>query len=107
MEFKASFNNDTIETLVAFANAKGGAVYVGLTDKGKVVGVQLGKESIQQWVNEIKSKTEPSIIPDVDFNNYITFYNPGKLYGDLSVEDLQTNTYQASAERSPYNFPGL
>ena len=30
------------------------------------------------------------------FDNYITFYNPSKLYGDLTVEDLQTNTYQAA-----------
>jgi ATP-dependent DNA helicase RecG len=31
------------------------------------------------------------------FDNYITFYNPGKLYGDLTIEDLKTNTYHASA----------
>jgi ATP-dependent DNA helicase RecG len=31
------------------------------------------------------------------FDNYITFYNPGKLYGDLTIKDLQTNTYQAAA----------
>ena len=30
------------------------------------------------------------------FDNYITFYNPGKLYGELTVEDLQTNNYQAA-----------
>ena len=63
VEFKTSFNNATIETLTAFVNAKGGAVYIGVKDDGKVIGAQLGKESIQQWVNEIKCKTEPSIIP--------------------------------------------
>jgi ATP-dependent DNA helicase RecG len=31
------------------------------------------------------------------FDNFIIFYNPGKLYGDLTIEDLQTNTYHASA----------
>jgi ATP-dependent DNA helicase RecG len=31
------------------------------------------------------------------FDNYITFYNPGKLYGDLIVEDLKTDKYQAEA----------
>jgi ATP-dependent DNA helicase RecG len=29
------------------------------------------------------------------FDNRITFFNPGKLYGNLTVEDLKTNSYQA------------
>ena len=66
VEFKTTFNAETIESLAAFANAKGGAVYIGMKDNGELVGVQLGKESIQQWINEIKSKTEPSIIPDAE-----------------------------------------
>jgi len=59
IEFKTSFNSETIETLTAFANAKGGMVCVGIKDNGDFVGVQLGKESIRQWINEIKTKTEP------------------------------------------------
>ena len=30
-------------------------------------------------------------------SNSITFFNPGKLFGDLTVEDLKTNNYQAYA----------
>jgi ATP-dependent DNA helicase RecG len=66
VEFKTSFNVETIETLVAFANAKGGSVYIGVADTGDVIGVLLGKETTIQWINEIKSKTEPSLIPDVE-----------------------------------------
>ncbi|WP_293709228.1 RNA-binding domain-containing protein [uncultured Parabacteroides sp.] len=66
IEFKQSFNAATIETLVAFANSKGGTVYVGMEDNGDVKGVLLGKESIAQIVNEIKFKTIPSLIPDVE-----------------------------------------
>ena len=65
-EFKTSFNEDVIVSLVAFANAKGGKAYVGVNDKGEVVGVELEPESVQKWINEIKQKTEPSIIPDID-----------------------------------------
>jgi len=65
-EFKSSFNTDTIETLVAFANTKGGTVFVGINNKGVISGVSLNTESVQQWVNEIKSKTSPSLIPDFD-----------------------------------------
>ena len=66
VEFKTAFNKDVIETLVAFANAEGGNLYVGVRDDGRVVGVQLAAESETTWVNEIKSKTAPSIIPDVE-----------------------------------------
>ncbi len=31
------------------------------------------------------------------FDNSITVFNPGKLYGDLTVEDLQTDHYQSNA----------
>ena len=65
-EFKQSFSDDVIIALVAFANSKGGKVYVGMRDNGTVCGVSLGKEALQTWINEIKQKTEPSIIPDVE-----------------------------------------
>ena len=66
VEFKTSFNKDVIETLVAFANTDGGNLYIGVRDDGKVVGVQLAVESETVWINEIKSKTAPTIVPDVD-----------------------------------------
>jgi len=65
-EFKTSFNEDVIETLVAFSNAKGGTVYVGVTDKSVVKGIQLGTETVQNWINEVKNKTSPQIIPDFE-----------------------------------------
>jgi ATP-dependent DNA helicase RecG len=49
VEFKSSFNTEVIETLVAFANTKGGSVYVGINDSGKVTGVAIHKESIPSW----------------------------------------------------------
>ena len=66
-EFKSSFNAETIETLVAFANTKGGTVYVGINNNGVVSGVSINAESAQQWVNGIKSKTSPSLIPDFEY----------------------------------------
>jgi ATP-dependent DNA helicase RecG len=66
LELKTSFSDEVIISLVAFANANGGSVYVGVKDNGEIQGVELGKETIQNWVNEIKSKTVPFIIPDVE-----------------------------------------
>jgi ATP-dependent DNA helicase RecG len=65
LEFKASFDRATVETLVAFANAQGGTVLVGVTDSGSVQGITLGKESLNEWLVQIKSSTSPSIIPDL------------------------------------------
>lgn len=66
VEFKSAFNQDVIVSLVAFANAEGGDVYVGVRGDGKVVGVQLAAESEPTWINEIKSKTVPAIVPEAD-----------------------------------------
>ncbi|MDI6687830.1 MAG: ATP-binding protein, partial [Desulfobacterales bacterium] len=41
VEFKSSFGKEVIISLVAFANTEGGKVFVGVNDKGKVVGVDI------------------------------------------------------------------
>ena len=53
-EFKTSFHDDVIETLVAFSNAKGGTVYIGVNDKGEVKGIQIGHETIQNWIHPVR-----------------------------------------------------
>ncbi len=65
LELKSSFNNELIETLVAFANTSGGKVVLGIDDKNKHTGVKLSTESVQRWINEIKNKTSPALLPDV------------------------------------------
>ncbi|MDR0724724.1 MAG: putative DNA binding domain-containing protein [Prevotellaceae bacterium] len=71
LEFKSGFNDEVIETLTAFANARGGRVLVGVNNDGNPVkGFRVGNESIQKWLNEIKNKTKPSIIPDVEVVTY-------------------------------------
>lgn len=69
-EFKTSFSDEVIISLVAFANTKGGTVYIGVKDDGNVPGVEIGKETIQRWTNEIKLKTEPAIIPTIEVLQY-------------------------------------
>ncbi|MCL2100510.1 MAG: putative DNA binding domain-containing protein [Fibromonadales bacterium] len=84
IEFKKSFNEDVIETLSAFANTKGGKVLVGAADSGlPVKNFAIGVESIQQWLNEIKNKTQPSIIPNAE----IIKYKSGKAV-EFSVQEF-------------------
>jgi len=79
-EFKSSFTDAVIETLVAFANTRGGTVYIGLDDKGiPLKFFNIGAETVQKWINEVKVKTQPSIIPEADIVN-IKGTEVGKLY---------------------------
>lgn len=64
VEFKTAFDQATIETLSAFANTKGGTVIVGVNNAGIINGIQLGKETLQQWLNQIKANTFPILMPD-------------------------------------------
>jgi ATP-dependent DNA helicase RecG len=109
VEFKPVFNNAVVEALVAFSNTKGGVVYVGVGDNSNVVGVTLGKETLPQFINEIKNKTSPSIVPDAEIvnignkrivilsvNDKIEFYNPGCLPDSISVNDLLSNNYKST-----------
>jgi len=41
LEFKSNFNNELIETLVAFANATGGKIIAGINPKGEATGILL------------------------------------------------------------------
>jgi ATP-dependent DNA helicase RecG len=82
VEFKTHFNRETIETLVAFANAEGGEVVLGVTDGGKIIGIESNPESIQNWINEVKMKTEPSLLVDAAVAN-----NDGKSVVVLSVPE--------------------
>jgi len=65
IEFKSSFQKEVISTIVAFANAKGGKILIGVGDDGDIVGVVLKKETLQEWINQIKTNTSPSVIPDI------------------------------------------
>ena len=64
-EFKLSFQKEVIESIVAFANAKGGIVFIGINDSREIIGINIGEESIQKYINTIKQNTSPAIIPDI------------------------------------------
>lgn len=64
-EFKTSFDKAAIESLLAFANAQGGKVLVGVSDSGKLVCTSVGKETLHGWLGQIKSATSPALIPEI------------------------------------------
>ncbi len=66
VEFKSFFDKEAIETSVAFANTKGGVILIGISDQGYIKGVQIGRETLKDWSNQISQATEPRIIPEID-----------------------------------------
>jgi len=64
-EFKTSFQKEVIETIVAFANTRGGYIFIGLKDDGAITGVTASNETIKDYINQIKNATEPSLIVDI------------------------------------------
>ena len=66
VEFKEKFDERTIESAVAFANTKGGTIFIGVSDKNNIKGIKIGKETINQWTKQISQSTDPSIIPEIE-----------------------------------------
>jgi ATP-dependent DNA helicase RecG len=42
---------EVVETCAAFASAQGGRIYIGVRDNGAVVGVQIGKGTLEGLAN--------------------------------------------------------
>jgi len=66
LELKQSFNKEAIQTISAFANTKGGTLLIGINASNEIVGIQFGEETIQNYMNQIKQATSPSIFPDIE-----------------------------------------
>ena len=58
VEFKTSFGKEAIETIVAFANTKGGTVIIGVNDCSEIVGTSVSDETLKEWLNQVKTNTE-------------------------------------------------
>ena len=87
LEFKTGFDRETIQTLAAFANTRGGCVIIGVDNEGTVHGIRTGQETIQNWLNQIKQATSPSIFPDFE----LTTEND-KTIAMLSIQEYPVKT---------------
>ena len=67
LEFKESLRlKDEIgETISAFSNSDGGTVIIGVSNSGGVPGVDIGKNTLEEFANYIKRNTDPQIFPSV------------------------------------------
>ena len=67
VEFKKSpsESKEIIKTISAFANTKGGRIFVGVSNSGKVLSVEIGKDTIERLINQITQNTDPKIHPHI------------------------------------------
>ena len=65
-EFKDNFGNEAIKTAGAFANTRGGIIFIGINKAGVIKGTQATQETCKDWANRISQSTEPSLIPVIE-----------------------------------------
>ena len=67
VELKSSLSlmNEIIQAISAFSNTKGGRVIIGVDDSEKVLGVEIGKGTIENLANTIGQNTEPKVQPTI------------------------------------------
>lgn len=56
---------------------------VGISDAGRLTGVTLGKETLNEWMGQVKQATTPSLIPDI-FSHIID----GKTIVQIRVDEF-------------------
>jgi len=68
VEFKPSLSqtDKIVESVSAFSTTKGGRIEIGKDDKdGSVLGVTIGKRTVENLANDIKQNTDPPVYPSI------------------------------------------
>jgi len=67
IEWKPSLSqiNEIINTISAFSNAEGGRILIGVSNTGKIAGVQIGQDTIENLTNSISQHTDPKVLPRI------------------------------------------
>ncbi len=60
IEFKESLNNSISKELVAFANASGGKIFLGIDDNNSICGVKISNE-LKSNVQDYANNCDPSV----------------------------------------------
>ena len=98
LEWKPSLSqlNRIIETISAFSNTKGGIIIIGVDGTGKILGISIGKDTIEQLTNKIISNTEPKIYPD------ISLYLDSQICKEATFDDIDNIKVKKFLERASF-----
>lgn len=72
VEFKSSIGEwkEVIQALCGFASKDGGMVIVGFDDKGDPTNLQVGSRTIEDFVNKLKTNTDPVLYPSISVRTF-------------------------------------
>jgi len=57
--------DEALKSVCAFLNHKGGTIYFGVSDKGKVIGMQISDKTLRKVSQQINSRIKPEISPEI------------------------------------------
>ena len=67
VEFKTSLEHDAImKAISAFSNKRGGTIIVGISDQHDIVGVDIGRNTLENLANNIRRETDPQVFPYIN-----------------------------------------
>ena len=72
IEFKQALDKSLIDTICAFANSSGGRIFMGVTDKGKVKGIDTSnrtRSKIQNILNQLQPKLSVTVTAKKKLDN--------------------------------------
>ena len=71
IEFKELFDKSIAKEMVAFANAKGGKIFLGISDKNKIKGINITNK-LKSQIQDLSNNCDPSINISIDtFRNIL------------------------------------
>jgi len=67
VEYKPSLSQikDIVETVAAFSTTEGGRIEIGRDDHGNILGITVGKGTVENLANDIKQNTDPPVYPSI------------------------------------------
>ena len=86
IEYKASWKDEYIKWICAFANAQGGKLFAGINDSGDVIGLNGYKKLMDEIPNKVISLL--GIVVDVNLHN-----KSKKPYIEISVQPQQCSYF--------------
>ena len=82
IELKERLNDSLAKEIVAFLNTHNGTIYIGISDDGKVVGVENGDKALQLISNIITDSINPSC---KEFVKPISFLEDNKVIIKIEI----------------------
>ena len=68
IEYKESWRDEYLKWICGFANARGGCIYIGVRDDGKIVGIPDSKKLLEDIPNPDKPEKFFAIPPNFKYN---------------------------------------